>query len=580
MRLILSHYLRTLRERDEFDRLLPELLVAMGYVPLSKPQAGIRQFGVDFAAVGHSPDDGIKEILLFVIKQGNIGRREWSASEPADLRPSLDEVLDVFVSSHIPNEYVLLRRVVVVATTGELKQELLPNWTGYVEKNRDKASFHFWHGDKVAELLEKYLLDETLFASDDRQDLRKALALCGDRDYKFGDYLNVLRRQLGLQEDGSVIASPSNQTQMLKAMRRVNLAAQVCSHWARNEGDIKQALWVIERGLLWSWHRIQFYESDDRKVFFSALADMWQAYLQVSREYFEKMQKHFSVRDGMSGYCRENAEYTLVLFEHIGLVATVGLCQAFRPAISDEDEKQKERNALIIADALVVLLNNHDATASPRLDRHIVEINLALTLLVVTKRYKQLDAWLNDLAHRLNFNFLRKRAFPISTDSTDDLIDLEVFGDADTAEKLMSTSWTLPTIATWCSLRGLSEQYQVLSNGSNTDYSNVCGQLWHPTQDWSSSWYYENAQFSTGDAEAPFHLPENSELLNQRVKDFMQLERYDWVKNSQTLAIGLWALDFVACRHFKNPMPASFWYKVIEISAADSSSVTCEVTSS
>jgi len=37
MKLVLSQYLRTLRERDEFDRLMPELLFEMGYVTLSTP---------------------------------------------------------------------------------------------------------------------------------------------------------------------------------------------------------------------------------------------------------------------------------------------------------------------------------------------------------------------------------------------------------------------------------------------------------------------------------------------------------------------------------------------------------------
>ena len=45
--MILAQYLRTLKERDEFDRLLPDILLAMGYVAISKPQTSIRQYGVD-----------------------------------------------------------------------------------------------------------------------------------------------------------------------------------------------------------------------------------------------------------------------------------------------------------------------------------------------------------------------------------------------------------------------------------------------------------------------------------------------------------------------------------------------------
>lgn len=124
MRLALSHYLRTLRERDEFDRLLPELLTQMGYVPLVKPKAGVRQFGVDFPAAGRSLKDGVEELRLFVIKQGDIGRRTWSG-DPNAVRESMEEIIDVWLASHVPPEYKYHRKVIVVATTGDLGQEVL-----------------------------------------------------------------------------------------------------------------------------------------------------------------------------------------------------------------------------------------------------------------------------------------------------------------------------------------------------------------------------------------------------------------------------------------------------------------------
>ena len=58
MKLILSQYLRSLKERAEFDRLLPDLLFAMNYVPISRPQVGVRQFGVDLATVGTNEEKG------------------------------------------------------------------------------------------------------------------------------------------------------------------------------------------------------------------------------------------------------------------------------------------------------------------------------------------------------------------------------------------------------------------------------------------------------------------------------------------------------------------------------------------
>ena len=573
MKLILAHYLRTLRERDEFDRLLPELLIEMGYVPLAKPQTGVRQYGVDFAAVGQSAEDGVKEILLFVIKQGDIGRTEWDGDPKTSVRPSLVEVLDVYLTTHIAPEHSKLRKVIVVATTGDFKQEIQLNWKGFVESNQSRALFQFWGGDHVAGLLERHLLNENLFATQDRLDLRKALALAGDRDYTFTDFLKVLRRQLGLEHNGSLSDPPWEKKQLIKAIRRVNLATQVCAHWAQSDGDRKQALWVTERALLWTWHRIQLYDPADRQALYGPLFDMWAAYLNTSKQYFEVMQQHFTVRDGMSGYCREKYEFSLVLFEHIGLLATIGLCQALTPSDGDEEAKVKGQNAHVIADALCDLIRNNEASGSPRLDRHATDICLALLLLVVTSRHEEASAWLVDIAYRLNFSFLRKRMFPIGTDSLDDLVDFDVSGDEESATTLMRTSWMLATVAAWCALRGLDESYKLLANAHAKDYPNVCAQLWHPTAEWPQQWYCQAAHHELGDTEAPYALPEDPASLCSRVDEFLKLERYEWTAHSPATQVGLLALDFVACRHFQMPVPASFWYRVAgnKIGSGDSS---------
>lgn len=77
MKLVIAEYLRTLRERDELDRLLPDLLVEMDYVLVARPQTGNRQYGVDIAARGNNSETGEDELLLLVVKQGDIGRAEW-----------------------------------------------------------------------------------------------------------------------------------------------------------------------------------------------------------------------------------------------------------------------------------------------------------------------------------------------------------------------------------------------------------------------------------------------------------------------------------------------------------------------
>lgn len=541
----------------------------MAYVPLSKPQAGIRQFGVDFAAVGTSSEDGVDEILLFVIKQGNIGRTEWSASKPADLRPTLNEVLDVYLPTHIAPEHAHRRKVIVVATTGELKQELTLNWAQFTEANKGKANFHFWDCEKIAALLEEHLLDETLFVDEDRRDLRKSLALAGDRDYRFEDFISLLRRQLGLGMDGSLVATTTSATALAKAIRRVNLAAQVCAHWALAEGNCQQALWVSERALLWSWHRLQQCDNKEKESLYELFAELWDAYLGFGHRYFETMLAHFITPDGMSSYCRENAEFSLVLFEHIGILATLGIAQIAAQPASEEDKLRKQKNAEAIADALCALIGNNSASGSPRLDRNVTEITLALILLVFTGHHKEVDEWLRSLGVRLNFSFLRKRMFPICTDSVDDLVEFEVNGDSETADRLMSTSWMLALVSAWCALRHIDDVYRALAEGAAKEYSNTCAQLWHPADDWWTRWYFHNVTTENGYSEAPYSLPTDPAELIARIDSFQEIDSYRWAMKSPSVMAGIWPLDFIACRHFQMPVPASLWYQAAAKRGAD-----------
>lgn len=47
MRLIIKDYLAKLKEKDELDLLLCDLLLAQGYITDNVPKTGNRQYGVD-----------------------------------------------------------------------------------------------------------------------------------------------------------------------------------------------------------------------------------------------------------------------------------------------------------------------------------------------------------------------------------------------------------------------------------------------------------------------------------------------------------------------------------------------------
>ncbi|MBA4376869.1 MAG: hypothetical protein C0401_11960 [Anaerolinea sp.] len=564
MKFILSQYLRTLKERDEFDSLLPDILLAMGYAPISKAQTGVRQFGVDLAVVGTSPDDGIQELLLLVIKRGDIGRSNWD-SGPQSVRQSLNEVLDVYLKTHVEPAHEPLRKRIILATTGDLKQDTQINWDSYTKEHSARASFSFWGGDRIAILIEQHMLNEQIFGTKDRTDIRKSLALAGEIGYDQRDLHRLFRRQLGLEDDGSLLDHSKRPRDLLKALRVINLSVQIFSRWSEDEGNLKQALIASERATLWSWHRIQLEEEDKRSLYYQAFGELWQSHAGVGHRYFEKIQPHLYVQDGLSGYCRENAEFSLVVFEQIGLIATIGLCHALI-ATDEETRKVAANNAGVVADALAAMLKNNPVSGSPRLDINVVDIVLGLLLLIVTNHISEAQEWLCELVKRIDYTLKLKRNFPICTDSTDDLVEINVFGDEELCVRLMKTSWLLPTLAGWAVILERYDLYEVLAKNSKTSYPNICLQLWHPTAaDISKHLYFMAAQHSSGEAEAPIILPDDANEYRTRMQALLKSERHDIVSASTARKAGLLAADLVACRHFRTPVAPFFWYQYLKL---------------
>jgi hypothetical protein len=134
MKLIIKQYLSSLKERKELDVLLPDLLSMMGLNVFSKPSIGTRQYGVDVAAFG-SINGGAEKVYLFSIKGGDLGRQDWDGTNQA-LRPSLNEIKDVYIPTHLPNEYKNLPVEICICFGGNLKESVRSNITQYENTNQ------------------------------------------------------------------------------------------------------------------------------------------------------------------------------------------------------------------------------------------------------------------------------------------------------------------------------------------------------------------------------------------------------------------------------------------------------------
>ncbi|HCT39611.1 MAG TPA: hypothetical protein DF427_00205 [Moraxellaceae bacterium] len=563
MNLILSSYLRILKERDELDVLLPDLLVCMGLLPLTKPQTGTRQFGVDLPAIGPDLEDkGKQKLFLFVLKQGDIGRSVWSG-DPQSVRQSMDEIFDVYLHSHVSANHKDLPKKIVVCTSGDLKEEAKANWSGYTNDNAHRAEFDFWGADKLAALIERHMLNENIFSSEDRVDLRRTLALVSESDYSLNDFHRLLLRQLGLDSDGRNIDSEVKPKALKKAFTRINLATRVLATWALEEGNGKQAVIAAERALLWTWHRVQLEPESSRKTLNPEIAATWQNYQTITKTFFEKIQDHCYIKDSFSGYARDNAVLSLILMELVGLVSVIGLAHCYRLDANENDKIIFRENANIVSDGLVSLIRNNPTTSSPRLDSNAIDIILAMMLLYSTGRHAEAIDWLKEMVKRLDYTFKINRCFPIDKESVDDLADFEA-GNLSKEEisKLKTTSWLLPTLAGWSAILEQPEIYQVLVNLQSDTCKNVCMQLWHPVQDVFQLLYFKIAHYDCGEAEAPILLADNMEEHRQRMLKLIESTRHNILSISPATQAGLMPIDLIASRHFRTFVAPFYWYSL------------------
>ena len=159
MKLIIKQYLSNLRERDELDVILPDLLSQMGLNVFTRPGRGSRQYGVDVGAVGDLEGDPEK-VYLFTIKAGDLTRNDWDTT-PQPVRQSLNEIVDVYICNHLPAKYHNKEKEVCICIGGDVEENVNLNIQSYISDNKKHdITFSIWNGDKIAGLIQDYFLKE------------------------------------------------------------------------------------------------------------------------------------------------------------------------------------------------------------------------------------------------------------------------------------------------------------------------------------------------------------------------------------------------------------------------------------
>lgn len=554
MRLLIAQYLRLLKERDELDALIPTLFQSMGLTPISRPQTGARQDGVDIAAVGKDPSDGIEKLFLAVVKKGNIGRTDWS-SGPQAVRPSLDEVFDVYLQNNVHPEHKTLPISIWVCTSGDLLQAVNENFVGYAKSKESLAEILFCGADRLAELIDQYLLNENLFLGEDRKFLRKALVLIGDMEYDLSDYHELLRSQLKISQNGEV--ESQSESQLQAALTRIHLALNILIAWGDDAKNHKQPFNAVERTLLWAWHAMFKLDLLDNKKIVEKYASIYSTYLRIALLYLRKVSQHFVTEDGMSKVSSDSALISISIFRQISILASVGI-SAFSIARGGDLEKIKP-TIEEIAYLLCSIIANNQASSSPRLDDNSIDINLALIFFIINGDVDFAKEWLRNLVSKVYFAITKKQNYPISSDNLEELAQIEhgTFGE----EKLMlGATWLIPSLVIWCTLLDMEEEYSCLTQKIIAPNSDLAPQLWHPIEDAYDNFYFGASALSQGETEVNINFELRLLEMKEKISRFRSVERFDIFKFSPALKKNLLGIELLACKHFRIPVPPMFIY--------------------
>lgn len=566
MKLVIREYLSMLKESGELDVLLPDLILSMNLEPLSRPQIGTRQFGVDLPAVGIDPDDKVEKLFLFTIKCNDISRNDWDTGKNA-IRPSLNEILDSYLRNLIRPKHENLPKKIVLVTGGEMKEEVSQDWISFTDRNGgmdDKygeIEFDFWSGNKLSILIEDYLLDEYLFPESAQKKIRKTIALADQNEKQpiyFYSFLNNLLFKSKLPFDKKLSAIKKRQ----RALRLLNLSLNIIFYWCREADNLKPALYSAERAMLNTWGFIEKGALFKCNKTFNEFKKIFETYLNIGKEYAEKMEPYCKTRDGLYGFGADRFEYPLRCMEVLGILGSVSLAFTFYATLINNEEKINEYLDIgeNITGLILSLFDSNNGALTPLYDEHSIDISLAFMSLLTVDEKERASECLNQISTRICVGCNIGINFPISTDSFNDLLSWNYNGEP-SKEELIKFSTLIPMLCEFYVFLSSNEDYSNFLKGITENFNDTHFQHWYPDDETEKYLYQDNAGYKSGinfsRQELPKDITDLKEEMIQLSKERSEFYNLSFIKENWPM-IGL-----IASRHFRTPVMPQYWQQSI-----------------
>jgi hypothetical protein len=565
MKLLIRDYIGSLKERQELDAILPDLLSELGFNVYSRPGRGTAQRGVDIAAVGKD-DDGQRKVFLFSVKQGDLTRQDWSGT-PQALRPSLEEMLDDYIPNRIPARYKKLKVVICLCFGGDIQEPVRPLVTAFTKRHSNrKISFDEWNGDRIADLLLQGILREELLPKPLRSSFQKAVAMVDQPEIAFEHFarlLTALRVEIKTEKDAVRVA------------RQMYICLWVLFVWARDIDNLDAPYRASELVLLNVWQMVRPFigkKTTAAKAVVTVVHHVIDLHIKIGAQLIDgKILPYVERRNALSMAVasRSALDVNLKLFEMLGRLAMTGHWMFWAASLRDGPIDSAIQ---ILLDRMVKagmqFIGNNPALCLPIQDEQAIEV--ALFLMLATRSgafHRDIHAWLSEMARRLDIAVRSHGRYPCRFNDYEDLIDHPKAATDEYREDATSGSILIPLLAAWLAAfkdQAVLDQLVALKDGA---LQHCTLQLWLPEVASENHLYLNDDRHGVALADLPLS-GDGTELLRTIGE---ACDASDGLTSLTAFSSNYWPVVLTACRHYRLPIPPQFWIRALVPSAPDAS---------
>lgn len=557
MKLIIKEYLASLRERDELDAILPDLLSQMGLNVFISPSRGTKEYGVDIAAVG-SINGGEEKVYLFSVKAGNLTRSTWNGSADQALRPSLDEILDAFIPSRLPSEHANKPVEICLCFGGDVQSKIRQEVSGYTTRNQgDNLSFSEWNGDKLADYIEQYFMSADIVPEHLRSQLRKSLAMIDEPEVSFKHFDNLIQLLSKTEE--------YTQKEVLTSIRQIYISLWIIYAWSREENNLESAYLASESALLNAWDLSKVVLGKNNKVSRSiheTLDAILKLHIEIANYYLEVAvlpytDKLYALSSAINPSCP--IDVNLRLFDILGRLSMTGIWAYWLLNRIDPDNVELAEGLSDTVQShqlsLKQLIINNPMLFTPYKDDQVIDIILAAWFLALDGSNREdINRWFSSMMDGIYILFRTNSTYPSIINSYAELIEHPNDKTDSYRESVTKGAILYPNISAFSAIFGFEKPY-LLVKKLKADFLQHCNfQVWYPG-DSSEEHFYKNDGLHGGTLSDVCIDKEPPELLDEI---FQECETSNQFRELSAIKYSLWPIILLACRHHRQPIPMHF----------------------